>query len=191
MPFGRRRGSAARQRRGGYHGQRPRLAGAFALILAEDTGRRAGGRRFAGPRQNLYPCVPKGGHLGWSGFLAVGVGGVLGAWLRWGLGVALNPVFPTLPLGTLVANVVGGFIIGVAVEYFARHASVPAEVRLLVVTGFLGALTTFSTFSAEAVTLFAHRQYGWALTHVGAHLLGSLAATVAGIEAVRWLHAHA
>ena len=129
--------------------------------------------------------------MGWSGFLAVGVGGVLGAWLRWGLGVALNPVFPTLPLGTLVANVAGGFIIGVAIEYFARHASVPAEVRLLVVTGFLGALTTFSTFSAEAVTLFAHRQYGWALAHVGAHLLGSLAATVAGIEVVRWLHAHA
>lgn len=129
--------------------------------------------------------------MGWSGFLAVGVGGALGAWLRWGLGVALNPVFPTLPLGTLVANVAGGFVIGVAIEYFARHAAVPAEVRLLVITGFLGALTTFSTFSAEAVALFAHRQYGWALAHVGAHLGGSLVATVAGIEVVRWLHAHA
>jgi CrcB protein len=116
------------------------------------------------------------------------MGGVLGAWLRWGLGVALNPVFPTLPLGTLVANIVGGFIVGVAVEYFARHAAVPPEVRLFVITGFLGALTTFSTFSAEAVALLARGQYGWGLTHVGVHLLGSLVATVAGIEVVRWLH---
>jgi fluoride exporter len=123
------------------------------------------------------------------GLLAVGVGGVLGAWLRWGLGIALNPVFPTLPLGTLTANVVGGFIIGMAIEYFARHASVPPEVRLFLITGFLGALTTFSTFSAEAVMLLARDQYGWALAHVGAHLIGSLAATVAGIEIVRWLHA--
>jgi CrcB protein len=127
--------------------------------------------------------------LGWSGFLAVGLGGVLGAWLRWGLGVALNPVFPTMPLGTLTANIVGGFIIGVAIEYFARHASVPPELRLFIITGFLGALTTFSTFSAEAVTLLAREQYGWALAHVGAHLFGSLVATVAGIEAVRWLNA--
>jgi len=126
--------------------------------------------------------------LGWSGFLAVGIGGVLGAWLRWGLGIALNPVFPTLPLGTLTANVVGGLIIGMAIEYFARHASVPPEVRLFLITGFLGALTTFSTFSAEAVTLLARDQYGWALAHIAAHLFGSLAATVAGIEAIRLLH---
>jgi CrcB protein len=127
--------------------------------------------------------------LGWSGFLAVGLGGVLGAWLRWGLGVALNPVFPTMPLGTLTSNIVGGFVIGVAIEYFARHASVPPELRLFIITGFLGALTTFSTFSAEAVTLLAREQYAWALAHVGAHLFGSLVATVAGIEAVRWLNA--
>jgi CrcB protein len=127
--------------------------------------------------------------LGWSGFLAVGVGAVLGAWLRWGLGIALNPVFPTLPLGTLTANVVGGLIIGMAIEYLARHASVPPEARLFLITGFLGALTTFSTFSAEAVMLLAREQYGWALGHVAAHLVGSLAATIAGIEAVRWLQA--
>ncbi len=127
--------------------------------------------------------------MGWSGFLAVGLGAVLGAWLRWGLGAALNPVFPTFPLGTLVANIVGGFIIGVAIEYFARHASIPTEARLFVITGFLGALTTFSTFSAEAVTLLARGQYGWGLTHIGVHLLGSLAATVAGIWMVRWFQA--
>ncbi|MFO1206219.1 MAG: fluoride efflux transporter CrcB [Burkholderiales bacterium] len=127
--------------------------------------------------------------MGWSGFLAVGLGGVLGAWLRWWLGVALNPVFPTLPLGTVVANIVGGFIIGAAIEYFARHASIPPEARLFVITGFLGALTTFSTFSAEAVTLLARGQYGWALAHISVHLLGSLAATVAGIWMVRWIQA--
>jgi CrcB protein len=125
--------------------------------------------------------------LSWTGFLAVGAGGVLGAWLRWWLGIALNPVFPTLPVGTLVANLVGGFIIGVAIEYFARHAAVPPEVRLFVITGFLGALTTFSTFSAEAVTLLSREQFGWAFVHIALHLLGSLTATVAGIGAVRWL----
>jgi CrcB protein len=117
------------------------------------------------------------------------MGGVLGAWLRWGLGIALNPIFPTVPLGTLTANIVGGFIIGVAIEYFSHHAAVPPEVRLFVITGFLGALTTFSTFSAEAIALLARDQYGWAFVHIGAHLLGSLAATVAGIESVRWLQA--
>jgi CrcB protein len=90
-------------------------------------------------------------------------------------------------VGTLVANLVGGFIIGVAIEYFARHAAVPPEVRLFVITGFLGALTTFSTFSAEAVTLLSREQFGWAFVHIALHLLGSLTATVAGIGAVRWL----
>jgi fluoride exporter len=122
-----------------------------------------------------------------SGLLAVGVGAVLGAWLRWALGIGLNPVLPTLPLGTLTANIIGGFVIGVAIEYFARHAWVPTEFRLFLITGFLGALTTFSTFSAEAVTLLSREQYGWALAHIGAHLFGSLAATVAGIQTIRLL----
>lgn len=121
--------------------------------------------------------------------LAVGVGAVLGAWLRWGLGLWLNPLLPTLPLGTLAANLVGGYLVGAAVAVFHINVDLPAELRLFFVTGFLGALTTFSTFSAEAVALLARGQYGWALTHVGAHLLGSLAGTVAGIELVRWLHA--
>lgn len=123
------------------------------------------------------------------GLLAVAIGAVLGAWLRWGLGIALNPILPTLPLGTLTANVVGGFVIGMAIEYLAHHTTVPPEFRLFLITGFLGALTTFSTFSAEAVTLLARDQYGWALAHIGAHLFGSLAATVAGIETVRLLQA--
>ena len=122
-----------------------------------------------------------------TGFLAVGAGAVLGAWMRWGLGIALNAVVPNLPLGTLTANLVGGYIVGVAVEFFLQHASVPAEWRLFVITGFLGSLTTFSTFSAEAVELLALQRYGWAMLHVGSHLAGSLAMTVLGLYTVRWL----
>lgn len=119
------------------------------------------------------------------GFVAVGVGAALGAWLRWLLSMALNPVFPTLPLGTLAANIVGGFLIGVAVEYFTQHAGLPPEARLLAITGFLGGLTTFSTFSAEAVTLLARAQYAWATALIGLHVVGSIAATVLGIMAVK------
>ena len=120
-----------------------------------------------------------------AGALAVAVGAVLGAWLRWGLGVFLNPILPDLPLGTLVANLVGGFVIGLAIEFFAFYPGVAPEWRLAVITGFLGALTTFSTFSAESVTLLSRGQYGWAAAHVASHLAGSLAMTAAGILAVR------
>lgn len=120
-----------------------------------------------------------------AGLLAVGVGAVLGAWLRWALSLSLNTVLPNLPLGTLTANLVGGFIIGVAVELFTLHPVLAPEIRLFVITGFLGALTTFSAFSAEAVALLQRAQYGWALLLIGAHLLGSIAMTLAGIAAVR------
>lgn len=123
-----------------------------------------------------------------AGFVAVGVGAAVGAWARWGLGSLLNPLFPTLPLGTLAANLVGGYMIGVAIEYFMHHASFPPEVRLLVVTGFLGSLTTFSTFSAEAVTLLSRQQYGWALALIGSHLAGSLLMTVLGILTIKWVY---
>ncbi|MFN7088166.1 MAG: fluoride efflux transporter CrcB, partial [Burkholderiales bacterium] len=115
------------------------------------------------------------------------VGAALGAWLRWGLGVALNPLFPTVPLGTLVANVTGGYLIGMAVEYFAGHAGLPPEARLFIITGVLGGLTTFSTFSAEAVTLLARAQYAWGVVLIGAHLLGSIFATMLGIMTVKAL----
>jgi len=87
------------------------------------------------------------------GFLAVGIGAALGAWLRWMLGIGFNPKVPTLPLGTLAANLIGGYVIGIAVEYLSRNTGLPPEVRLFVITGFLGGLTTFSTFSAEATAL--------------------------------------
>jgi protein CrcB len=76
-----------------------------------------------------------------AGFVAVGIGAALGAWLRWGFGVLLNPLLPTLPLGTLAANLIGGYLIGVAIEIFAQHSGIPPEVRLLIITGFLGGLT--------------------------------------------------
>src|SRR5215831_20813983 len=123
------------------------------------------------------------------GLFAVAAGAVLGAWARWGLGIALNAIVPNLPLGTLTANLVGGYIIGVSVEFFLQHASVPAEWRLFVITGFLGGLTTFSTFSAEAVELLSRGQPGWFCVHVSAHLVGSLLLTVLGIYTVRVLHA--
>ncbi len=120
------------------------------------------------------------GNINLTGFLAVGAGAALGAWLRWGLGSALNALWPQLPPGTLVANVLGGYLVGLALAWFALEPGVPPQVRLLVVTGFLGALTTFSAFSAEAFELLSRQQYGWALTHVGLHVVGSLVATGLG-----------
>ena len=118
---------------------------------------------------------------------AVGAGAALGAWLRWWFGIVLNPLFPTLPLGTLTANLAGGYLVGIAVEYFHHNAVLPPEARLFIITGFLGGLTTFSTFSAETVTLLLREQYGWASIIVFLHLAGSLAMTVLGIMTIKWL----
>jgi CrcB protein len=125
----------------------------------------------------------------WSGFLAVGGGAAIGAWLRWWLGAVLNPVFPTLPLGTLTANLVGGLLMGVAMELLTRHAVLPTEVRLVVMTGFLGGLTTFSTFSAEVVTLLLRKELLWSAIAIGSHVAGSVAMTVVGLLLVRALYA--
>lgn len=121
------------------------------------------------------------------GFLAVGIGAAFGAWLRWGLAALLNARFPSLPPGTLAANLIGGFLIGVAMEWFSRHLGLPPELRLLAVTGFLGGLTTFSTFSAEVVDALMRGQYLWSLAIAASHLVGSLLATIAGIALVRGL----
>ena len=122
-------------------------------------------------------------------FLAVGAGAALGAWLRWGLSSALNPLFVSLPLGTLASNVIGGYFIGVAVEVLVHHTVLTPELRLFIITGFLGGLTTFSTFSAEAVGLLSRAQYGWAAALILAHLTGSVAMTLLGIFTVRALSA--
>ncbi|TMG95827.1 MAG: fluoride efflux transporter CrcB [Betaproteobacteria bacterium] len=127
----------------------------------------------------------------WGGILAVGGGAAMGAWLRWGLGVMLNPVFPTLPLGTLSANLIGGLLMGFAMEIITRHAIMSPEMQLLATTGFLGGLTTFSTFSAEIVTLLLRREYLWGTIAIASHVVGSLALTVLGILVVRVVYAWA
>jgi len=119
--------------------------------------------------------------------VAIAAGSVLGAWLRWGLSYWLNPRMPSLPLGTLASNLIGGYLIGIAVAVFVAHPGIAPAWRLFFVTGFLGALTTFSTFSAESVLLLQGAQWGAALLHTVAHLAGSLLATVAGIATVRWV----
>lgn len=123
--------------------------------------------------------------MGAGGIIAVGLGAALGAWARWGLGMALNAVLPALPLGTLAANLVGGYLMGVAMGIFALSYALSPEVRLFVTTGFLGGLTTFSTFSAEAITLIAREQYGWAAAHMLVHVVGALAMTGLGVLTIQ------
>ncbi len=125
--------------------------------------------------------------MGPSAFLSVGVGAALGAWLRWGLGVLLNPLFPTVPLGTLAANLSGGLLMGLAMGAFAHYQALSPDIRLFITTGFLGGLTTFSTFSAEASTLLLRQQYTWFAAHLLLHVAGSLTATLAGIALIRAL----
>lgn len=118
-------------------------------------------------------------------FLAVGFGAFAGAVLRWLLGLALNPILPWLPLGTLVANLSGGLIMGMAMAMFEHYQTLPVVWRLALTTGFLGGLTTFSTFSAETVIALQRQQYGWSAVIVTTHLFGSLLATLTGIGLVR------
>lgn len=128
--------------------------------------------------------------MSWTGFLAVGLGGAIGCWIRWMLGVLLNPVFPTLPLGTLAANLTGGLIMGCMMGIIEHFQALPPEIRLFAMTGFLGGLTTFSTFSAEANTLLLRGQLLWFGIHVAVHLVGSLSMTILGIFLTRGLLRH-
>lgn len=122
-------------------------------------------------------------------FAAVGVGAAFGAWLRWGFSTWLNPRFPQFPLGTLTSNLVGGYLIGIAVAYFFARHDLPPHWRLFVVTGFLGGLTTFSTFSAEVTELLMRGEYAPGLALAAAHLTGSLLLTAAGFATFRALAA--
>ena len=119
--------------------------------------------------------------IGAMHWLAVGGGAALGAWLRWGLGIALNA--STLPLGTLIANLGGGLLIGMAMAYFVDVAN-HNELRLFVMSGFLGGLTTFSAFSAEAFNFLHKQQYAWAALHISSHVIGSLLMTALGFAIV-------
>ena len=119
--------------------------------------------------------------------IAICVGAVAGALLRWWLGNALNSHFPTIPPGTLAANLIGGYVIGVAIAAFAAFPALAPEWRLFIVTGFCGALTTFSTYSAELVTLLQQGRIAWACGAAAVHLVGSVLMTFAGIGTVQWL----
>ncbi|MCT8945359.1 fluoride efflux transporter CrcB [Pseudomonas iridis] len=113
--------------------------------------------------------------------IVIAVGASLGAWLRWLLGMKLNALFPTIPPGTVVANMVGGYIIGLAIAFLAASPTLSPEWRLLIITGFCGGLTTFSTFSAETVALIQEGRLLWALGSISLHVVGSLAMTAAGL----------
>ena len=117
-------------------------------------------------------------------WLAVGAGAAIGAWLRWGLSLWLTRLHLHINMGTVVANLAGGYLVGLALAFFAQHPSLPPAWRLFAITGFLGGLTTFSTFSAELVILLQQGRSMWALAAAGVHLVGSVAMTFAGIGTV-------
>lgn len=118
--------------------------------------------------------------MGLSHVAAVGIGAALGAWLRWGLTAWLNPKLPSFPLGTLAANLIGGYVVGLAVAFFLARPDLPHEWRLFAITGALGGLTTFSTFSAEVTELAMRGDYAAGALLAFAHLAGSLLLTFAG-----------
>ena len=122
----------------------------------------------------------------WKSIAAIAIGSSLGALLRWQLGDRLNGFFPALPLGTLGANLLGAYVVGVALAFFATCTAISAEWRLLVITGFCGGLTTFSSFSAEVVVLLQQGRMAWAAAAVGAHVVGSVLMTFVGIGSF-WL----
>lgn len=121
------------------------------------------------------------------GIIAVGIGAAAGAWLRWALGILLNTYFPSIPPGTLAANLIGAYVIGAAIAYFSQATYVAPEWRLLIITGFCGGLTTFSTFSAEISALFQQGRLALFSGAIVMHVGGSLAMTLAGIATWRWL----
>lgn len=118
-------------------------------------------------------------------FAAVGLGAAIGAWLRWGLALWLAAAHPKVAGGTLVANLAGGYLIGIALGFFASYPQLSPEWRLFAITGFLGGLTTFSTFSGEAMVLLQRGDYGWAMAHAALHLVGSILCCIAGYASWR------
>ena len=119
----------------------------------------------------------------------IALGATLGAWARWGLSIWLNPRVAQFPLGTLASNLVGGYLVGLAVAYFAANASLAPEWRLFAITGFLGGLTTFSTYSAEVVQLLQSGRLAMAAVLALVHLTGSLLLTILGFATYRALTA--
>lgn len=127
----------------------------------------------------------------WVSVLAIASGAALGALLRWFLSMKLNELFPILPPGTLAANLFGSYLIGLAIAFLARAPALAPEWRLFIITGFLGALTTFSTFSAEMVTLLQAGRVWWTLGGIFIHVAGSLFMTFLGMGTIifiQWLN---
>lgn len=122
----------------------------------------------------------------WKSIVAISLGAALGALLRWQLGLRLNSLLPAVPPGTLLANLIGAYVIGLAIAFFDAFSALSPEWRLLIITGFCGGLTTFSTFSAELTTLLQEGRVAWALSAVAAHVVGSVVMTLAGIATVAW-----
>lgn len=120
-------------------------------------------------------------------FLMIGLGATFGAWLRWLLSLWINPLFPAIPLGTLAANLLGGYLMGIALGTFQQWPALSPELRLLITTGFLGGLTTFSTFSAETTMLLLRQQYAWCISAIALHVIGSLLMTWLGLLTVNYL----
>ncbi|MCD6025683.1 MAG: crcB 3 [Solimicrobium sp.] len=119
----------------------------------------------------------------------ISIGASCGAVLRWMLGWQLNALFPILLPGTLAANLIGGYLMGLAVGFFSEHPAITPELRLLIITGFLGGLTTFSTFSAEVVSLLQTGRVAWAFINIGLHVAGSILLTLAGIMTINYFRA--
>lgn len=117
----------------------------------------------------------------WKPILAISLGAALGALLRWQLGLKLNSFLPFAPPGTLTANLLAGYIVGLALAYFAQAPDISPEWRLFIITGFCGGLSTFSTFSAEIISLLQTQRLSWALGAVVTHVTGSLVMTLAGL----------
>jgi CrcB protein len=117
--------------------------------------------------------------------VAIATGAALGALLRWHFANRLNAIFPQLPPGTLVANILGAYLIGIAMAVFLTFPALSPQWRLLTVTGFLGGLTTFSTFSAEVVTALLEGRAAWAISTIAAHVIGSIVMTLCGVGTVR------
>lgn len=125
-----------------------------------------------------------------NSILVISVGASLGATLRWLIGLGLNALFPTVPPGTLLANLAGGYLIGATLTLFAAMPDLSPEWRLMVITGFLGGLTTFSTFSAEVTTLLQQGRLLWAAAAIAVHVSGSLLMTTLGILSMNMLLQH-
>jgi CrcB protein len=119
--------------------------------------------------------------MNFSAIASIAIASAMGALIRWWLGLAMNAIFPIIPLGTLAANLIGGLLMGMVMEIMKTHAVIPETLGLAITTGFLGGLTTFSTFSAETVTLISHHEYLWTSVIIFGHVAGTILATILGI----------